>query len=72
MGKRRRQNEEVTEAPASGQVLPVAELGDDFNGDAEDGATYLALAKCVLRFPTHELSLSLYVVRGDTSASFVF
>lgn len=45
MGKRRRQNEEVTEAPASGQVLPIADLGADFDGDADDGATYLALAR---------------------------
>jgi len=27
-----------------GQALPVAELPDDFEGEAQDGATYLALA----------------------------
>ena len=33
--------------PAS-RVLPVADLPDDFEGEALDGATYLALAKWVL------------------------
>jgi hypothetical protein len=28
-----------------GQALPVAVLTDDFDGEPEDGATYLALAK---------------------------
>jgi hypothetical protein len=32
------------------QVLPVADLPDDWEGDIEDGATYLALAMYVL-FP---------------------
>jgi len=33
------------DAPAgSAQVLPVADLPEDFDGEAEDGATYLALA----------------------------
>lgn len=29
----------------AGQALPVAVLPEDFDGDASDGATYLALAK---------------------------
>lgn len=31
----------------AGQALPVAVIPDDFDGDPEDGATYLALAKWV-------------------------
>lgn len=49
-GRKRRASyddtEEEEELPKAlaGQVLPVAELPDDFDGEAEDGATYLALA----------------------------
>jgi hypothetical protein len=45
--KRRRQANDADEdeAPAGyAQVLPVATLPADFDGEAEDGATYLALA----------------------------
>lgn len=45
--KRRRQpeaDELLDEAPVGyAQVLPVASLPDDFDGEAGDGATYLAL-----------------------------
>lgn len=41
------ENDEEDAGPStkSGQVLPVAILPDDFDGEPEDGATYLALAK---------------------------
>lgn len=39
--------EEEDDGPAvkAGQALPIAILADDFDGEPEDGATYLALAK---------------------------
>lgn len=40
------------QAPRGGngsQVLPVAELDDDFAGDPEDGSQYLYLVRCVHR-----------------------
>lgn len=38
------------------RVLPVADLPDDFEGEAFDGATYLALAKYVLSHTFYTVS----------------
>jgi len=43
------QSRDDSQAPRGGlgsQVLPVAELGDDFAGDPEDGSQYLFLVRC--------------------------
>lgn len=42
--KRARNEEDDAPPTGSAQVLPVARLPDDFSGDPEDGATFLALA----------------------------
>lgn len=46
------QSRDDSQAPRGGlgsQVLPVAELGDDFAGDPEDGSQYLFLVRCAPR-----------------------
>lgn len=40
-----REDDEDGPRTKAGQALPVAILDDDFDGEPEDGATYLALAK---------------------------
>ena len=41
------------------RVLPVADLPDDFEGEATDGATFLALAKSVPRPLKHGYDITL-------------
>jgi hypothetical protein len=47
--RKARNKKSVKEIPTN-RVLPVAELPDDFEGEAMDGATFLALSKYVLSY----------------------
>ena len=38
-------DEEQNETHSRMQALPIADLPDDFDGDPEDGATYLAIVR---------------------------
>jgi hypothetical protein len=47
---RKARNKKFVKEIPTNRVLPVAELPDDFEGEAMDGATFLALSKCVLLY----------------------
>lgn len=39
------QDDELEQTVRTSQVLPIADLPQDFDGEVDDGATFLALAK---------------------------
>ena len=52
MVARERESARAEEEQSRGnQALPIAELPDEFDGEAEDGETYLALARSVTPKP---------------------